>query len=100
MNPKRQVICHYCKKPGHIKKDYRKLAAANRQASEESCKPQHSARNAATKEQVLSSTSDDETMVVDHAFTTTQSTENWIVDSGVTCHMYNDKKLFGSLQFE
>ena len=58
-------MCHYCKKPGHFKKDCRKLAAANQQASEESCKPQHSARNAAVKEQVLSSTSDDEAMVVD-----------------------------------
>ena len=28
-NPRRQVICHYCKKTGHIKRECRKLAAAN-----------------------------------------------------------------------
>ena len=94
-NPKRQVICHYCKKAGHIKRECRKLAAANRQASQDlSPSSKHSAKNAAAKEQILSST---DAMVVNHALTVTQSRQNWIVDSGATCHMCNDKKLFREL---
>ena len=99
-NPRRpQITCHFCKKPGHIKRDCRKLAALNqRQSSTESNQPQHSARNASTREQVSSSASEDEAMVVNHALAATQSSDNWIVDSGATCHMCNDKKLFGELR--
>ena len=98
-NPRRLVICHYCKKSRHIKRECRKLAAANqRQTNEEASKPKHSARNAAAKEQVSSSTSDDEAMVVNHALAATHSSENWIVDSGATCHMCNDKTIFRELR--
>jgi transposase InsO family protein len=97
-NPRRQVICHYCKKSGHIKRECRKLAAANqRQAtSEEASKPKHSARNAAAKERA--SSDDEAIMVVNHALAATHSSENWIVDSGATCHMCNDKKMFRELR--
>ena len=57
-----------------------------------------SARNATEKEQKSSSTSDDEAMVVNHTLVATHSSENWIVDSGATCHMCNDKKLFRELR--
>ena len=97
-NSKRQVICHYCKKPGHIKRECRKFTAANqRQSNKESSKPKHSARNAATNERESSSTSDDKaTMVVNHALAATRFTQSWIVDSGATCHMCNDKNFLES----
>ena len=37
-------------------------------------------------------------MVVDHALAATQSMQSLIVDSGATCCMCNDKKLFGELR--
>ena len=46
-------------------------------------------------EQVLSS-SDDEAMMVGQALFATSS-ENWIVDSGVTCHMCNNESSFSEL---
>ena len=61
--------------------------------NEKADKPKHSANKADTKEQV---SSDDEALVVCHALSAT-SRGNWIVDSGATCHMCNDKKLFTEL---
>ena len=81
-------MCHYCKKPGHFKRNCGKLAASQHQGSEET-KSKHSTNSVAAKEQESSST-DDEAMVVGHAFSA-MSKESWIVDSGATCHMCNRK---------
>ena len=86
-NPSEDFICHYCKKPGHIKRDCRKLAAKYN-------KPFHSANKAARREQ---QSSDEEAMMVRRAFLATPRGD-WIVDSGATCHMCNDKQVFGELR--
>lgn len=91
-NPKRHLTCHFCNKPGHFKRDCRKLAML--QASEKTGKPMYSANKAATNEY---ESSDNEVMVVSHALSATTSRGNWIIDSGATCHMCNDKKLFREL---
>ena len=91
-NPKRQLTCHYCRKPGHFKRDCRKLAAQTR-ASDKSDKPKNSANKTTTKKR---ESSDEEAMVVSHALSAT-SKGSWIVDSGATCHMCNDKELFREL---
>ncbi len=84
---KRDLTCHFCKKPGHFK---RKLAQL--EASKNAGKPKHAA-NAAEKEQVPNLTSDDEAIIVfSHALSAT-SKDNWIIDSGATCHMCNNEKL-------
>jgi len=71
--------CHYCQKPGHYKKDCRKfLTAQKKQAS------------LAKKEDPGS---DNEAFMTIHALAATSS-GSWIVDSGATCHMCNDRKLF------
>ena len=57
-------------------------------------KPKHSANKVDTKEQV---SSDDKALVVCNTLSVT-SRRNWIVDSGDTCHMCNDKKLFTELR--
>ena len=95
-NPKKLLTCHFCKKPGHFKRNCRKLAQL--QKNEKAVKPiaKHSASKATTNEQVSSSTSDDEALVIGHALSAT-SRGNWIVDSGATCHMCNDKELFKGL---
>ena len=93
-NPKRRLTCHFCKKPGHFKRNCRKFAA-QLQVNDN---PKHSANKAAAKEQESSSTSNDEAMVVSHALSAT-SRGNWIIDSGATCHMCSDKKLFRELNY-
>ena len=67
-NPQRrqQLTCHYCKKPGHFKRNCRKLAAASQRQGSDETKSKHSTNNVAAKEQESSST-DDEAMVVGHA---------------------------------
>ena len=82
---KRQLTCHYCKKPGHFKRDCRKFLASQQGKKEAACvageKPE----------------SDDEAFVTTHALSAS-SKRNWIVDSGATCHMSNDKEVFNELK--
>ena len=83
---RKQFTCHYCKKPGHFKRDCIKFAQA--QSSEKSgkqknplCRPK--------KEQQLSR----DAMLISHALMA-KSRNDWIVDSGATCHMCNDQSMF------
>ena len=91
-NPKRQLTCHYCKKPGHFKRNCRKLFA-QLQANEKPGKPKNSANTTATGKH---ESSGEEAVIVTHALSAT-SKGNWIIDSGATCHMCSDKKLFREL---
>lgn len=83
------VKCYHCSKRGHIKRNchflkhkqsshaqpkVNKVAASNRSSDEES-----------------------DALVVTLALQA-GCTGNWIVDSGATCHMCNNKKLFTHLQ--
>lgn len=82
--PVKQFTCHYCKKPGHFKKDCRKFLASQ--------KKQHGASPAETR-------ADEEGLVTVHALAATcTSRGSWIVDSGATCHMSNNKELFVELR--
>ena len=60
--PRKQLTCHFCKKPGHFKRNCMKLAQLKMNE-----KLKHSASKAATKEQVSSSASDDEALVTIHS---------------------------------
>ena len=73
-NPKsmKPLTCHYCKKPGHFKRDCRKFLASQ--------KKQQGA-HASTADTKL----DEEGLVTVHALTAT-STGSWIVDSGDLPH--------------
>ena len=101
---KNVVKCHYCGKPGHIKCNCRILAADERKAnfdSKHKCdtmrKAQANKAIAQKPEDDSSSSSDCNALIVSHALSVS-ATSNWIVDSGATCHMSNDKKLFINLQ--
>ena len=72
---KNKVICYYCRKPAHFKKECRKYLASKKQESK----------------------SVEEALVTMHAFSAT-SKSSWIVDSGATCNMCNNKSLFVKLQ--
>ena len=72
--PKKQLTCHFCKKPGHFyKRNCGKLAQVK--MNEKLDMSKHSASKAATKEQVYSSTSDDEALVTIHSLISASSRE-------------------------
>lgn len=67
---KKVIICNYCKKPGHIKSKCFKLKKDKK-------------RN-----------SDEKTLIVTETEMAMTARHEWIVDSGCTAHMCNDKTLF------
>ena len=81
---RKTYTCHFCHKPGHFKKDCRKYQA--------SLKKQEASITKKKKPP-----SDGEAFVTIHALAAT-SRERWIVDSGATCHMCNDRSLFVDLR--
>ena len=92
--------CHFCGKPGHIKRDCWKLAElqAVKEAGKKGNRHKHTANKVTIKQKdrEVSSDSDNEALVVGYALAAT-SKKLWIVDSGATCHMCNDKTLFSEL---
>ena len=61
-------------------------------------KQKHKANNAIIqKGDESSSSSDNDALVAFHALSAT-STGNWIVDSGATCHMCNNAKMFAKFK--
>ena len=90
---KKQFTCHFCKKPGHFRKDFRKFLATQQSQQEK----KKSANTADAKKQALTMDSEGEALVTTHALTAS-SRRNWIVDLGTTCHMCNDKSLFSEFR--
>lgn len=74
---KKNFKCHYCGKPGHMKKHCFKL------------------KREKSKSESASMAKGDE--VCDFAFTTAQYFSGWCIDSGATSHICNNEKLFKSL---
>ena len=95
-HPVRQTLtCHYCKKPGHIMRNCRKLAQNQKyrgiSGRQGFVKQKHSSNHPA-----ISTDQDDESFVasMNQAMSTTADHDNRIIDSGATCHMCNYKELF------
>ena len=90
---KRKFTCHYCGKPGHFRRNCRKLAADNEKKDKPGTKEKekHKANQAATLklEEDSYPSSDGDALVAFHALSA-NSGGNWIVDSGATCHMCNN----------
>ena len=93
--PKKHLTCHFCRKPGHIKRECWKLAQLE-SAGKKPNKLKHTANKAAEVVQSESS-SGDEVLVVDHALSAS-SKDNWIIDSGATSHMCHNEALFSELK--
>ena len=90
-NPgKKQFPCHYCGKPGHFKRECRKFAQAR---ADKGGKPKRPSNPPARRDQPPSQ----DAMMISHALTA-RSNKDWIVDSGATCHMSNDRTLFAEMR--
>ena len=83
---KKQFTCHYCKKPGHFKKDCWKFAQA-----QSSGKHKNPVRQFKKEHQ-----SPQDAMLISNALVA-KSRNDWIVDSGATSHMCNNRSMFTEL---
>lgn len=98
--------CHHCGKYGHIRRNCRKFAAEAKSDSSEkgNTKSVKQHANAAEVRGDFSSSSNSDSdseagLVTRHALTTSAGRQDgWIVDSGATCHMSNDRRLFVELR--
>ena len=72
-------------------------SSGSRHKSDTKLKAQANKATAQKPEDDSSSSSDCNAVVVSHALSAS-ATSNWIADSGATCHMCNDNKLFTNLQ--
>ena len=78
--------CHYCKKPGHFKKDCRKFLQARSNENHENRKQMpHQPRKKSHAQQ--------DAMLISHALAATSKNE-WIIDSGASSHMCNEQSNF------
>lgn len=88
--------CQHCGRVGHVKRNCWNLSEGRK------FKPYHQGKDAkqkANKAAVRDSSSgeDSDTLIACHALSAS-ATSNWIVDSGATCHMCGNDKLFTKLQ--
>jgi len=95
--PKRKGLkCYHCGKLGHIKRNCRILQAAERKSKERKDMKQK-ANKAEVRQREDSSGSESDALVVGQALSAS-ATNNGIVDSGATCHMCNNDKLFVNIR--
>ena len=104
-----ELKCHHCESFGHIRRDCKEWVRTKPEARKKPATPQASqdTRNKlkANRAEVRrrdsgSSDSDCTGLMVNHMMSASCSSRmnDWIVDSGATCHMCNDDKLFVELR--
>lgn len=87
---RKQFTCHFCKKPGHYKRDCRKFAQV--QSSDKNEKHKNPPRQSRKEKQPSQ-----DAMLITHALVA-KSKNDWIIDSGATCHMCNDQNMFTEMK--
>ena len=95
--------CHFCNKPGHIKRDcyeYAKVKGAVKPLQEKKkSKPGAALKVTISAEDDVSLDYDSTGLVVQHALSAdAKCQDQWILDSGATCHMCNSKRQFVQLR--
>ena len=99
---KKKLRCHYCNKFGHFKKECEEFAKVKGHSKP----PQITKKNkmGAFKVTIMaedenSTDSESTGLMAQHALSTESNTHNqWIIDSGATCHMCNEKTSFSNYQ--
>lgn len=85
---KESRVCHFCKKPGHLRRDCRKYRASVKEENgSRSEKENPKAKAVHSEGRNVAFTGGDE-----------MSSRAWIVDSGASAHMTNDRGFFDSLK--
>ena len=93
--------CHHCGKYGHMKRECRELLKDSGRIERQFKKDWPTKQKAyAIKEESRDTPKDDEGVIglIEQQVLTTKNISNWIVDSGATCHMCNDKSLFADIK--
>ena len=94
--------CHHCGKIGHIKRECRDVTGkkADKSQKESRYSKQKANKAEVKKRDDDSSSSDTVGLIVTHAGLVGAAAHqnNWIVDSGATCHMCNNSKCFVDLR--
>ena len=93
---KKSPKCHNCGKFGHIKKNCKSTPEWKKSEANKGSKQK--ANTAGNKRKDSSSDSESAGLVVQHAMSSHSRKTAWIVDSGATCHMCNDRFVF--VEFE
>ena len=97
---KRRTICYFCKKAGHVKRNCEEYIQWKQQSKPAQDKKMGAFKVTITAEGEDGSGGEGTGLVVQHALTIGGRVEGrWILDSGATCHMCNNKSMFNELQF-
>ena len=90
----RSIKCHYCGRLGHIKKNCRDFKAEEGRKEKKT-----KAQKAAPTTTQENSDSESSGLIASHALSISSLNEQsiWIIDSGATCYMCQDSKLFTTL---
>ena len=99
---RKKLRCHFYNKPGHFKRDCEEFAKVKGQAKPAQAKKKNKMgafKVTITAEDESDSDSEGTGLVVQNALSTKcNSRDQWILDSGATCHMCNKKELFSHFQ--
>ena len=90
-----KVKCYHCGKPGHIIRNCRVRIAEEKAANSGRTEPSQKANTAAVRDGSVSDDDEEDALIVSHALSA-NATNQWIVDSGATCHMCNNERQFSS----
>ncbi len=97
VHPRRSVKWYHCGKVGHIKPKC-PLLVNDKKTFHRRKEGQHKANKASGKpKSSRNSDSENEALMISHAFRASSSMGNWIIDSGATCHMCCSEQSFVKL---
>lgn len=96
----KRIECYNCHNYGHLARNCPENDNKSRIEKEKEKKTKHKANKAEAKWHSYNSSSDESAgLIAQHALSITRESSNdWIVDSGATCHMCHDKDIFCSYQ--
>ena len=98
---KKKPRCHFCNKPGHFKRDCEEFAKVKGQSKPDQDKMKTKMgvfKVTITSEDENCSNGESTGLVVRHALSAdSNSHDQWIIDSGATCHMCNNDAMFSEL---